>query len=270
MSYCGSYSDIVVDTPAEHVRRVTLSRPDRANAISKRMLAELLDAVEELAADDSVHVWLLRGTPRHDGRAWFSAGADMKEALSPPAEASVDGAEVCDRIDTLLKPSIAVLGGVCTTGALELALACDLRVAGHSAVLSDYHLLRSGLGIGAWGLAPRLSRLVGTDKAKELLLLSMEVPAQEAQRIGLVNRVVDDDALDTECLDIAKRIASMPRRGVRATLGFLQEQADLGVHDAQALARRFPELMGIRLRPFSDAAGRFYTERPEQAPSADR
>ncbi|MFC8430069.1 enoyl-CoA hydratase/isomerase family protein [Streptomyces sp. NPDC057253] len=263
-----SYSEIAVDTPAEHVRRVTLSRPDHANAINKRMLAEILDAVEDIAADDSVHVWLLRGAPRRDGRPWFSAGADMKEALSPPVDATVDGADVCDRIDALLKPSIAVIGGVCTTGALELALACDLRVAGQSAVFSDYHLVRSGLGIGAWGLAPRLSRLVGVDKAKELLLLSSDVPAPEAQRIGLVNHVVDDAALDEETFTIATRIASMPRRGVRATLGFLQEQAGLGVHDAQALARRFPELMGIRLRPFSDAASRFYTDRTGSTPPA--
>lgn len=259
------YTEIVVDDPARNVRRVTLNRPRQANAINKRMLAEIMHAVEEIAVDDRVHAWLLCGAARDDGRGWFSAGADMKDALSAPVGPTIDGAEVCDRIDSLLKPSIAMIGGTCTTGALELALACDLRVAARSALISDYHLVRSGLAIGAWGLAPRLSRLVGTDKAKELLLLSMEVTAEEALRIGLVHRLAEDAELEEECLGLATRIASMPRRGVRATLGFLHEQADLGLHDAQDLGRRFPERMGIRLRPFSDAAGRFFADREDRS-----
>src|SRR3546814_15462013 len=81
-------------------------------------------------------------------------------------------------IDDLPKPSIALIDGVCTTGGLELALACDLRIAAETAALSDWHLRRTGLGIGQWGMAARLARLVGTDRARELILPGT-VPAGE-------------------------------------------------------------------------------------------
>jgi enoyl-CoA hydratase/carnithine racemase len=172
----------------------------------------------------------------------------------------VDPARLVDRIDDMLTPSIAVIGGVCTTGALELALACDLRIAGTSARLSDWHLKRTGLGIGAWGLAARLSRLVGVDKAKELLLLSEEVDGAQAARIGLVNRVVPDADLDAVALDMATTIASRPRRGVRTTLGYLATQADMSKREAIHWAQLTPGFMGLQLRPFSDAASRYFGE----------
>jgi enoyl-CoA hydratase/carnithine racemase len=262
------YRHIVLSRPVEHVAVVTLDRPAVANALSRSMLAELADAVRTIAADDDIHAWMLTGAPRPDGRPWFSAGVDMKEALDGdrrPAGAS--GAEICDLIDDMLKPSIAVINGVCTTGALEIALACDLRIVGRSAQMSDYHMLRSGMAIGAWGVAARLSRLVGVDKAKELLLLSSTVDGQEAVRIGLANRMVEDDQLDAEALRIAGTLASMPRRGVRATLGYLAMQADLSKRDAIHLGDITPDVMGLKLRPFSDAAARFFDDRPDEAPA---
>jgi enoyl-CoA hydratase/carnithine racemase len=170
---------------------------------------------------------------------------------------------VIDRVDDLLKPSIAVIAGVCTTGALELAMACDLRIAAESARLSDWHLKQTGLGIGAWGSAARLSRLVGVDKAKELLLLGEEVSGTEAERIGLVNKAVPDDDLMPEALRWAAIIADRPRRGVRATLGFLQLQADMSKQEALRWAQLAPGYMGLELRPFEDAAQRFYRSKEE-------
>lgn len=261
------YKHILYARPAEHVVSITLHRPAVANALSRAMLAELADAVRRVAADDDVHAWILTGSPRPDGRPWFSAGVDMKEALSGSTDLpDVSGAEVCDLIDDMLKPSIAVINGVCTTGALEIALACDLRLVGRSAQLSDYHMLRSGMAIGAWGVAARLSRLVGVDKAKELLLLSSTVDGAEAARIGLANRVVEDSLLDSEALQVASTIASMPRRGVRATLGYLAMQADLSKRDAIHLGDITPDVMGLELRPFKDAATRFFGDRPTGTP----
>jgi enoyl-CoA hydratase/carnithine racemase len=154
-----------------------------------------------------------------------------------------------------------VIDGVCTTGALELALACDLRVAATTARLSDRHMSLSGLGIGAWGAAARLSRLVGVDKAKELLLLSSEVDGAEARRIGLVNTVVDSSELDATALGMASTIARMPRRGVRTTLAYLQLQADMDKYEAIRWADRMPDVAGLRLRSFGDAAERFFAGR---------
>ncbi|MET0145886.1 MAG: enoyl-CoA hydratase/isomerase family protein, partial [Ilumatobacteraceae bacterium] len=171
-------------------------------------------------------------------------------------------------IDDMLKPSIAVINGTCTTGALEIALACDLRIVGRSAELSDFHMLRSGMAIGAWGVAARLSRLVGVDKAKELLLLSSTVDGPESVRIGLANRMAEDDLLDSEALDVATTIAKMPRRGVRATLGYLAMQADLSKREAIHLGDIAPEVMGMTLRPFKDAAERFFDDRSADDRSA--
>jgi enoyl-CoA hydratase/carnithine racemase len=260
-----AYTQIRVEHPAAHVVRIVLDRPEQANALSTTLIAELDDAIAAIEQDDDVRVWLLTGASRPDGRPCFSAGVDMKEALSRESAHRVDPAGLVDRIDDLLKPSIAVIGGICTTGALEFALACDLRVAGYSARISDWHLKRSGLGLGAWGLAARLSRLVGVDKAKELVLLGEEVDGEQAARISLVNRAVPDDVLDATALDMASTIAGLPRRGVRTTLGYLQLQADMSKRDAIRWAELTPSFMGLTLRPFEDAAVRFYRDRDAEA-----
>jgi enoyl-CoA hydratase/carnithine racemase len=252
------------ERPAEHVAAVIIDRPTAANALSSQFFAELAEALDTIEQDDEIRVWLLTGAPRPDGRPWFSAGVDLNEALSRgDSPRPLDPAILVDRIDDMLKPSIAVIAGVCTTGALELAMACDLRIAACSARLSDWHLRRAGLGIGAWGAAARLSRLVGVDKAKELLLLGTEVTGAEAERIGLVNRAVADSELMTAALDWATTIVSMPRRGVRTTLGYLQLQAEMSKQDALRWAQLTPGFMGLELRPFRDAAERFYADRAE-------
>jgi enoyl-CoA hydratase/carnithine racemase len=255
------YRELLVDAPAEHVVRVTLDRPQKANALSSRLLDELDDVVRRVEADDDVRVWLLTGSDRTDGRPWFSAGVDLEEAMAGPVERGSDPAALCDRIDEMLKPSIAVIGGLCTTGALELVLACDLRLAGTSARLSDWHLSRTGLGIGAWGMAARLSRLVGVDKAKELVLLGNELDGEAAARIGLVNAAVPDADLVSTALEWAGTIASRPRRGVRTTLGYLATQVEMSKHEAIHWAERTPGFMGVQLRPFADAADRWSRER---------
>jgi enoyl-CoA hydratase/carnithine racemase len=266
------YQHIRLEYPAPHVARVVLDRPEVANALSSALLAELSDAVECIANDDDIRAWLLTGAGRTDGRQWFSAGVDLKEALS--GAANVDAGALIARIDDLLKPSIAVIGGVCTTGALELALACDLRVTARSARLSDWHLKRTGLGIGAWGAAARLSRLVGVDKAKEILLLGVELSGDQAAAIGLVSRAVPDDQLEAEGLRMATTIATLPSRGVRTTLGYLALQSQMSKQEALRWAELTPEFMGVQLRPFSDAAKRFVDEReaavvpPDPTPDA--
>lgn len=260
-----TYLHIRVDRPSEHVARVTLHRPEVANALDALMIDELADAVESIARDDDVHVWLLAGSPRPDGRPWFSSGVDMSEALAhPDRRPATSPVALVDRIDDLLKPSIAVIDGTCTTGALELALACDLRFAAADAQISDWHMVRSGLGIGSWGMATRLSRLVGLDKAKELLLLSQVIDGNEAKAIGLVNRTVESPQLMSAALGAAATIAAMPRRGVRTTLGFLSLQSGMSKQESMRWADLAPELMGVQLRPFSDAADRFMRTKPDR------
>jgi enoyl-CoA hydratase/carnithine racemase len=252
------YESLRYEVAADHVVRIVLDRPEAANALSPALFAELDDALDRIEHDDDVRVWIITGAPRTDGRPWFSAGADLKAALEPlpPGLRAVDPAHVIDRIDASLKPSIAAIGGLCTTGALELVLACDLRIAGASARLSDWHLRVTGLGIGQWGSAVRLARLVGTARTKELLLTGMEVPGPEAASIGLVHRAVPDSSLEAAALELASTIAALPRKGVRTTMGFLAIQEDQSKHEALRWAQLTPELMGLQLRPLRDAADR--------------
>lgn len=256
-----AYETIVYETVAEHVVRITLNRPASANALSAQLFGELDDALTRLERYET-RAWILTGAPRTDGRPWFSAGADLKDALSPSSTShsrtpSVDPRRVVNRIDDMLIPSIAAVSGFCTTGALELALACDIRIASESARFCDWHLKTTGLGIGQWGAAVRLSRLIGPDAAKDMLLTGDEVSGADALRIGLVTRCVADSDLDAAALEVATTIASRPRRGVRTTLGFLGLQASMTKNEAMRWAELTPDLMGLELRPFSDAAERF-------------
>ncbi|MGH7338692.1 MAG: enoyl-CoA hydratase/isomerase family protein, partial [Myxococcota bacterium] len=137
---------------------VRLNRPQRLNAINGRVLEDLDAAVRAVDADPGIRVFLLCGAPRPDGRPCFSAGFDLK---SPAEGARLDpylGARLTDRIDDLLKPSIAVVDGVCSTGGAELALACDFRLAAKRAKLG---LTEVTLGlVPAMGGTQRLPKLV--------------------------------------------------------------------------------------------------------------
>lgn len=131
------------------------------------------------------------------------------------------------------------------------------RVAAEDARLSDWHLRATGLGIGQWGAAVRLSRLVGVATATDLLVTGREVDGTEAQHLGLVNRSVPDAEVIPGALALAETIAALPRQGVRTTLQFLSLQRDMPTHEALRWAQRMPDLVGLELRPFRDAAERF-------------
>jgi enoyl-CoA hydratase/carnithine racemase len=247
--------------PAEGVAQVTLRRPQVANALSPELFGELAAALHGIEADDAIGCWILTGAPRLDGRPWFSAGADLKEFAGQSASA-VDPAGIIDDIDESPKPSIAAIDGLCTTGALELALACDIRIAAHTAQFCDWHLSRLGSGIGAWGAATRLARLVGTSKAKELLLTGESIDGAEAVAIGLANRVVGSADLLDSAVSMAATIAGKRSEGVRLTMEFLNQQSALSKHEALRLADRISSIMRIDRR-FDDMMDRVYERKDD-------
>ena len=203
-------SDRVVDFDRDGaVAILRIRRPERLNAINGRVLSELTEAVREIKRDDAIRVFLLTGAPRPDGRPCFSAGDDLKEAAAGDAPPGNPGFKLTNLIDDLWKPSIAVIDGICTTGALEIAMACDLRVVGEQAEISDWHLKRLGSGLGGWGASTRLPRLVGLANAKDIILTGKVLDAAEALRIGLANRVFSSDRLQDEALAMAHAIAGM-------------------------------------------------------------
>ena len=201
-------------------------------------------------------VAMVHGAPTTDGRAMSTAGADLKPpaGMGPTPHGLAN--DVINHIDTMRTPSIAVIDGFCTTGGMELILACDLRIASSTAQFCDWHLKNTGAGIGGWGAATRLSRTVGLSKAKEMLLTGMIIDGEEARRIGLVNRTFSSERLMDGALEVARSIAGMRPDGIRLTMGFLERQMDMDLQQALRWADVAPSYMGIKRR-FDDMTGRF-------------
>ncbi len=183
---------------------VTVNRPDKLNALSVATVRELDQAVGEAAADPAVQAVVVTGA----GDKAFVAGADIAElaALSPEdAKAFAQrGQAVFDRVERLTKPVVAAVNGYALGGGCELAMACHLRVASANAVFGQPEV-KLGL-IPGYGGTQRLPRLVGRGRAVELLLSGRNVRADEAERIGLVSRVVEPVALTQAVTELLRSI----------------------------------------------------------------
>ncbi len=215
---------------------LTLNAPEKRNAIDLEMVNGLHAALDELLAADDVSVLVLIGA----GDRAFAAGADiaqLKERKGPDALAAINSA-IFKRIDDFPVPSIAAIKGFALGGGCELAIACDLRVAGTSAKMGQPEV---GLGIiPAAGGTYRLPRLVGLGKARELIYTGRIIDAQECLRIGLVNDVVDDDKVLARALEIAGEIASRGRLAVRlakATMNALSRPGEAAAVSMESIAQ---------------------------------
>lgn len=226
-----------------NVRVLRLNRPEKLNSFNGPLLYALNDEVKKIKRDDSVHCFIITGTPRPDGRPCFSAGDDLEEASRGDIPKGNPGNKLTQLIDECLKPSIAVIDGICTTGALEIAMACDLRFVADSASLSDWHLARLGNGIGGWGASTRLTRLVGVAQAKDMILTGKAIDGAEALRIGLAQRVFPSATLLEESMKIAQTIASMNPAGVKSTMVHMSHIEDMTKEEALAFAKQVRESM---------------------------
>ena len=240
-----AYEFIRYEQPDDGVALVTLNRPERLNALHRLILEELAAAVAEIEADDAIRVWLLTGAPRGDDRPCFSAGADLKAAAEGLAPSGSLGYELANDIDDMLKPSIAVVDGVCSTGGVELALACDFRLVGEAAQISDWHLKNLGTGLGGWGASTRWSRLVGPTKTKEIVLTGKVVGAAEAERIGFATAAHPSAELMDRALEMARTIAAMSPAGVRLTLSHLDRNQDMSRDQALRWAQLTMKWFGM-------------------------
>lgn len=190
-------ADLVTMEDHGRVRHVVLNRPDKRNAFSDELIGALGEAITEVAADPSVHVVVLRG----EG-AMFSSGVDLKELAGGLASGKPEmlrpfrkrWLDVCNAIEEMPKAVVAKIHGGCIGGALETALACDLRVVEDNAVLSLPET-RIGL-IPDVGGSTRLPAVIGLGRAKELIMTGRFINGTEAERIGLANRVAPADKLD--------------------------------------------------------------------------
>jgi 2-(1,2-epoxy-1,2-dihydrophenyl)acetyl-CoA isomerase len=204
---------LIVERSESGIVTVALNRPERKNAIDARMWDELLEVFRGVAESASDRVMVLTGA----GGA-FCAGAD----LTPSGEDTHHQLDLMHRygwvglaLHEIPKPTIAMVNGVAVGAGLNLALGCDLVVAGESARFSEI-FARRGLSVdlgGSW----LLPRLVGIHKAKELALLAEMLSAEEAERIGIVNRVVPDAELDAFVGAWAERLAAGPPLALQMT-----------------------------------------------------
>lgn len=205
------YQKLIIERQ-NRIAIVKINNPETLNALSTSLLRELGCAFKELEEDQDVDVIILTG----EGRA-FVAGADIAEMSVMKAQEGKAfgrlGAEVFRKIELCVKPVIAAINGFALGGGCELAMACDIRIASSKAKLGQPEV---GLGIiPGFSGTQRLPRLVGLGKAKELIYTASIIHADEACRIGLVNKVVEPDALMTEALGIATLIASKAQLAVR-------------------------------------------------------
>jgi len=221
------------------VRRITVNRPDKLNALNAATLDELTRAFEDAGTDGSVRAVILRGA----GEKAFVAGADISElATVTPVQArdfARRGQRTMRTVETLGKPVIAQISGYALGGGMELALACHLRIASEKARLGQPEV---NLGVlPGFGGTQRLLRVTGRSATLELCLTGVQIDAARAYQLNLVNRVVAPEALESETLALAEQLAASAPEALRGVLDavILGGEADLVTgldYEAQAFA----------------------------------
>jgi enoyl-CoA hydratase len=207
-----NYKTILVERTGK-ILRLVLNRPDRLNAVTPAMHAELSTIFADIRKDDEADVVTLTGAGKG-----FCAGADLKEPIPDKETADrifVEGREIITTILELDKPIITGLNGPAAGLGATLALFADIVVASDRARIGDTHV-KVGLAAGDGG-AVIWPILVGVNKAKELLMTGEVIDAQEALRIGLVNRVVPHEKLDEVVMEMAEKLAGGDTMAIRST-----------------------------------------------------
>lgn len=198
---------------ADGIATITIYRPQVLNALNPKTVKEISARLDDAMKDNKISVIVITGT----GEKAFSAGADLNImrgiSASKAREFSRQGQEIFEKVETLDKPIIAAINGFALGGGLELAMACDLRIASENARMGQPEI-NVGL-IPGWGGTQRLPRYVGKAVAKELIFTGKMIDAKTAERYGLVNAVVPLDQLKTTVTVMAKELMKKPRVGIR-------------------------------------------------------
>jgi enoyl-CoA hydratase len=194
---------------------IELHRPDKLNVLTRALLDDLGEAFKRVESERGVRAVILTGA----GRA-FCAGTDINELAALDAEGALlaarRGQDVCDQIERCGVPVIAALNGIAAGGGCELALACHIRIASTNA---QFSLPEVKLGvIPAYGGTQRLPRVTGSGRALEMMLTGQSIAAQEALRLGLVNRLTEPARLLIEAEALAREIARLAPLAIRACL----------------------------------------------------
>ncbi len=211
---------------------LTFNRPEVLNALNTTVATESLDALQSIKDDRDVRVLILTGAGRS-----FVAGADIAEMNAKNAESARVYSELGHRFMNALQdmpqPVIAAINGFALGGGLEVALACDIRIASESA---QFGLPETILGIiPGWGATQRTARLVGTAKTKEMIFTGRRIKAPEALAMGLVNRVVPNDTLMNTVFEMAATMCCQGQTALQAAKKAINRGMDLSLDEALQL-----------------------------------
>ena len=226
------YETILAETK-DRVAVITINRPEKLNALNALAKKELAGVLESLKTDQGVDVVVITGA----GEKAFVAGTDIQELTELTVESgkefSAKGQAVLNLIENLGKPVIAAVNGYALGGGCELALACHIRIAAEHAKFGQPEV---NLGIiPGYGGTQRLARLVGTGRAMEMILTGDAIDAEEALRIGLVNKVVPGADLMSTALAAAQKIASKGQVAIRLALKAVNMTRETNLTDGQDL-----------------------------------
>jgi enoyl-CoA hydratase/carnithine racemase len=235
-----SDSDLLIRSDEEGVTILTLNAPKSINALSEEMMAALSDTLDQIAEDRSVKAVILRSAGDH-----FCAGHNLKQMTARRADGDggyqyfEDLFATCSammlRVVRLPQPVIAEVKGIATAAGCQLVASCDLAVASESATFAT-----SGVNIGLFCSTPMvaLSRNVPRKLAMEMLLLGEFLPAARVAEMGLVNRVVPREALESTSLEMARTLADKSPAAIKIGKRAFYEQAQMSLEDAYAFAGR--------------------------------
>ena len=258
---------VLVDRPAAGITQITLNRADRLNAMNAELIGELYEALDRTASDRSCRVVVLTGAGRG-----FCSGLDLagfgtppgaEELVRPEATFALQThiASLVPRLRSLHQPVIAAVNGPAAGGGLALALASDVRIASTSARfnVAFVRLGISGCDIGVSWLLPRL---IGASRAWELMLTGRIIDAGEADRIGLVLRVVPDEELLDTALETAGLIAANSPWGIRMTKEVMWSQLEIGSLQAGIDLENRTQVLSSMTADMQEAVSAFLEKRP--------
>jgi len=225
----------IIYEKSEGIATITMNRPEALNAFSAEVVSEILQAIEDVKVDESVRVVVLTGA----GEKAFSAGADIKAMKGMNAlkarELSQMGERLCNALENLEKPVIAAINGYALGGGLEVAMACDIRIASENARMGQTEI-NIGL-IPGWGGTQRLTRLIGATKAKELIFTGKMIDARTAEQLGLVNMVVPQDKFRETVRQFALELAQKAPVALKVAKALINKGAEISLDAAIALER---------------------------------
>lgn len=232
-----AYDTITIDKRGQ-AGLITLNRPKALNALNAQLLEELIDALDGMADDGKIGAVVITGSPKA-----FAAGADIKEmqAFDFPHAYMGDALSDWNKVAAFPKPMIAAVNGYALGGGCELAAMCDFIIAGESAKFGQPEIT---LGImPGMGGTQRLARSIGKAKTMDLCLTGRTMDAQEAERCGLVARVVPDNELIEEAIEAAQKIASFSQPSVMMAKETINQAFETGLSQGLRFERRLFQSM---------------------------